>query len=272
MRAAILLGIASFVLVLPTAFAEEAMDKEQIEKWSKYYHNRAMGYELSTVDGGKTETLKLIPTPVLRWNNPLRTTTHGECYAWANDGRVRAFATIFSYPHAGGRRVSHEFNAFGDKGLSVAYDGSEFWKVGQGDAPELKPVPESPTVATTAALRVAQMRRIARAFAAESTENDETQPLRLLPAPIYRYEQGPDSKADGALFAFVMGTDPEILLLLESSDEGSTSEWRFTAARHTYTSLKMTYDGTVVWTSVKESRDEPYHARHGIDQQPAVLE
>ena len=40
--------------------------------------------------------------------------------------------------------------------------------------------------------------------------------LRLLPTPIARYGEPGTKLLDGALFAFVLGTDPEVFLFLEA--------------------------------------------------------
>jgi hypothetical protein len=57
--------------------------------------------------------------------------------------------------------------------------------------------------------------------------------LRLLPQPLFRYE--PDREVpdlvDGALFAFVQGTDPQSLLILEARRDGTKVGWHFAFAR-----------------------------------------
>ena len=75
------------------------------------------------------------------------------------------------------------------------------------------------------------MRSIAGGFAgrlldARVERAGEEQALRLLPKPLYRYERpdGPTSSSDGALFAFVLGTDPEVFLLLEAADRPGALE------------------------------------------------
>ena len=63
-------------------------------------------------------------------------------------------------------------------------------------------------------------------------ENQTPLELRLLPQPLFRYETGNDPELiDGALFAFVQGTDPQSLLLLEARDDAKTARWYFAFAR-----------------------------------------
>ena len=47
-------------------------------------------------------------------------------------------------------------------------------------------------------------------------EGSDREELRLLPQPVYRYESEDPEVQDGGVFAFVQGTDPEVLLLLEA--------------------------------------------------------
>ena len=59
------------------------------------------------------------------------------------------------------------------------------------------------------------MRRLAQDFSGAMRERDVVQRLRALPQPIYRYKVA-SSDEDGAVFAYVSGTDPELLVVIES--------------------------------------------------------
>ncbi|MAG94065.1 MAG: hypothetical protein CMJ48_09980 [Planctomycetaceae bacterium] len=54
-----------------------------------------------------------------------------------------------------------------------------------------------------------------------------TRQLRRLSQPIYRYESDNANLLDGAMFAFVQGTDPEVFLLLEARSKGNNHQWEF---------------------------------------------
>ena len=84
---------------------------------------------------------------------------------------------------------------------------------------------------------------------ADSTDREE---LRLLPRPLYRYEPNGDAGKestviDGAVFAFVMGTDPESLLLIEAVKRGEKETWEFGFARRTSGELEGRHKDKVVW-------------------------
>ncbi|QEF97412.1 hypothetical protein Mal15_14520 [Stieleria maiorica] len=116
------------------------------------------------------------------------------------------------------------------------------------DQLELKPVPSAPSVATDGGKRLVQMRGIARQFKAEMIHNSQTNHLRLLPQPLFRYDDS-TAEFDGALFAFVWdnGTDPELLLRLDVQQRDGNSVWMFQAVRFTWRQLRLSHKGETVW-------------------------
>jgi hypothetical protein len=67
------------------------------------------------------------------------------------------------------------------------------------------------------------MKEIARRFHCRLSGNGpEDQDLRLLPSPIYGYNSDQADVLDGALFAYVQGTDPEVILMCRGSAAGWT--------------------------------------------------
>ncbi len=71
--------------------------------------------------------------------------------------------------------------------------------------------------------------------------------LRLLPQPLYRFGSDKGKPIDGALFAFVQSTDPELLLLLEVRQEGDQRKWSYALARMTSHPLEARYKDRVIW-------------------------
>jgi hypothetical protein len=51
---------------------------------------------------------------------------------------------------------------------------------------------------------------------------------RLLAKPLLSYHERPER--DGAIFAFVQDTDPEVLLILENRAHGDGTRWEFAIA------------------------------------------
>src|SRR5262249_53144581 len=135
---------------------------------------------------------------------------------------------------------------------------------------EFHDVPDGPAPAETPVLRLAQMKALGARFTATLTgwKDDESdkEVLRLLPRPLYRY----DMKAardthlnlrDGALFAFVQGTDPEVLLLVEAVVLDDRPRWQYAFARATSGALEARLGDELVWrvarANDKASRTDP---------------
>ena len=71
--------------------------------------------------------------------------------------------------------------------------------------------------------------------------------MRLLAQPIYRYEKPEGDLIDGALFVFVLGTDPEALLLIEAHQVDGTPRWQYGLARMSNVNLRVSDRGRPVW-------------------------
>src|SRR5205823_183628 len=89
--------------------------------------------------------------------------------------------------------------------------------------------------ADTAAGRQLQMRALARRFTGYLAEpgeaDDKLTELRLMAKPLHQYEATDGSGREGAVFALVTTTDPEIVLLIESRKAKGGVSARATATR-----------------------------------------
>ena len=78
------------------------------------------------------------------------------------------------------------------------------------------------------------MRLLAREFRARikavNRGGDIDEELRLLAQPVYRYKSEDPTVLDGAIFSFVRGTDPELLLLIEARKVDSGVVWEYALA------------------------------------------
>ncbi|MCG8649194.1 MAG: hypothetical protein MI861_05140, partial [Pirellulales bacterium] len=97
--------------------------------------------------------------------------------------------------------------------------------------------------------RLAQMRGLARRFKASYPPGigDGQGSFRLLAQPVYRYNSKSHNIIDGAVFTFVMGTDPELILVIEAVESGKGQQWRFAAAPLTNLPMRLDYQDTRVW-------------------------
>jgi hypothetical protein len=224
---------------------------EQIEKSVHWYD------VFPTADA----TNPLTPQPVLRWRNVVRGQV-GEAMmvVWPHNGRPVAMASI--YPWDG--LMCHEFDSLSRRNNPVARDKDRvIWSPATAGG-EFKDVPGTPKPGRTPAERLLQMKAIAGRFQATMTgwqaDNSDQEALRLLPRPLYRYEltnaKDPDPDLrDGALFAYVLGTDPEVVLILEAVGTAEKADWQYALVRATSGGLEVKLDNRVVWTAPKFPAD-----------------
>jgi hypothetical protein len=199
----------------------------------------------------------LTPVPVIRWRNVVRG-QEGEAMmvVWPHNGRPIAMASI--YPWNG--NMCHEFDSLSRENKLIARDKDRVIWSPETAGVEFKEVPRAPKPAKTAPERLRQMKAIAEGFKATMTgwmaDNSDQEALRLLPRPLYRYDltnaKEPDpSLLDGALFAYVIGTDPEVVLILEAIGTADKAEWQHAFVRATSGGLEVKLGDLVVWTAPK---------------------
>jgi hypothetical protein len=162
-------------------------------------------------------------------------------------------ATIFQ----NGNEICHEFGSLSRSNKIVVRDKTRVvWSPGKAGV-EFRNFPDAPAPAEDRAACLRQMKSLAGRFTARlpPLDGDKGQPevLRLLSSPLYRYEIK-DSKGtspilrDGAMFAFVMGTDPEAVLLLEVVEREGKASWQYAVARATAYPVEASLGDEVVWS------------------------
>jgi hypothetical protein len=156
-----------------------------------------------------------------------------------------------------GNEICHEFGSLSRSKKIVVRDKTRVvWSPGKAGV-EFRDFPDAPAPAEDGAARLRQMKSLAGRFTARlrplNVDNGEPEVLRLLPRPLYRYELK-DSKGtspilrDGAMFAFVMGTDPEVVLLLEAVEREGKAVWQYAVARATSYGVEASLGDEVIWS------------------------
>jgi hypothetical protein len=191
----------------------------------------------------------------LRWANNTRGSEDGVTLLFVHAGRPLAAACI--YPWA--KRLEHDFGSLSRDKIVARRDGEIVWQP-QTPGVAFADIPDAPAPAATRAQRLRQMKTLAEKFQATllgwKTDNSDREELRLLSRPLYRYDPKEGAVTDGAVFAFTMGTDPEVLLLVEAVKAGEAEKWQYAFARRTSGELEARLAGAVVW---KAERFPPQH-------------
>jgi hypothetical protein len=207
------------------------------------------------IEPGRPATAR--PEPVLRFSNPGVGRVYGDVFLFIGEGRPEAVMSIFKWftPWTG---FEAEMHSLSTSPLKARRDGQVVWEPVRPGI-EMKDVPDAPSPAASALERLGQMRTISGSFAghlldARVEATGEDQALRLLPKPLYRYEPKDPALVDGALFAFVLGTDPEFFLLLEANESPRGPRWQYGLARMNDDPLQVTYKGKAIWKVDKVDR------------------
>jgi hypothetical protein len=248
----------------PTEDSKKADESEAAKARLKTMMD-ALGEYTIEIDGAdETQTPKLLPAPALRWTNTISGTKDGVVAIWSTGGRPDVIAQF----SGGGSVWVHEFCSTSARTFAMKRPGWATWSPKVAGV-TLRAVPKAPIPAETSLNRLAQMRKIAERFEVVDDfrpiyqePKTERHTLRLLPKPIYRYEAA-DDIVDGAVFALVITTDPEALLMIEAGKTDKGVEWRYAVARMTVYALTATLDGAEVWSQPEKlagqwRRDEPY--------------
>jgi len=204
----------------------------------------------------------LRPEPVLRFTNTVGQSQDGSIFLWGDAvGRPAAAVQVFLRRDGG---WYHELSSLSAGRLVAKSADIVEWRPSRAGV-EFKPVPDAPRPAASAESRLRQIQAMARDFSASDEFRFESwQSLRLLSKPLARYGKPESRVTDGALFAFVLTTDPEAFLMIEAVAGTDGTEWRYAFAPMSIYPLKASYKGREVW-SLEDRRggdpNEPFHVR-----------
>jgi hypothetical protein len=232
--------------------AQEASDKPATAK-AAVLLDQAQAYDIRL--DGAAKPLLLKPEPIFNWTNPERLQHKGTVYVWLVDNRPQVIGSLFTYELRDQVFEKHAFHSLADRPLESKFADRLAWKPLEAGL-RWQPL-DGPELATNSRQRQSQMRQLARDFKCTLIDPKlGPTELRFLPKPIYEYA-APEAKVlDGAIFAFVIATDPEALLVMEATDRG----WRYAFARFHYWELHAEREGKEVW---KVAADDQMHNRLG---------
>lgn len=265
------------LVCLASATAESADDATAVEirkRWQSLYEKRAESLSVSFADSSQ-RTVRLQPQPLLTYSNPVRNVQgHGSVFLWTESGRpvlIAAFWSAAEPSQPGTRRLSREWHSLVPDTLDVNISAKVAWR-STGPGIEWRRVKDADEPSKSRALRLTQMRRMMSRVRAE-IETGESE-LRLMSQPIYRYPEGA-GVLDGAIFAFVMGTDPELLAVLEAqTGRDGRSEWSLGFVHFTNAAVRAAIDGMEVYQAPRWSQTESaarHHLGIAVERHPAEL-
>ncbi|MCI0361343.1 MAG: hypothetical protein L0211_22905 [Planctomycetaceae bacterium] len=271
--------VAALLVAVTPCLADEndADDPQQRAERLEIMKGQAAAYTL-TFDKSSAK-LALHDEPVLRFSNPVSGVPDGIVAMWKDGQRPAVFAQVFQTKT--GLWV-HEVQSLAAGSLTMTQQNTTFWQP-QEPCEEFRRLTDAPAAAGSAGRRLVQMKALAGEFSAaddfkiSSTDKEPTRhELRMLPTPIYRYADPDAGIEDGAVFAFVHGTDPEVFLVLESraaeskSGKTGTPGWHYTLAPMTCWAVTVQRQGKEVWSLPERlNKSKPNHLYHVWLHKPA---
>jgi hypothetical protein len=206
-------------------------------------------------DGPADDSYRVKTEPALRFTNTVGDSLDGTIFLWLGDGDRPAAAVQVFQIRSG---VWHqEWTSLATCPLVTKSDSPPDWRPSRGGV-EFKPIPGAPKPAESAAERLRQIHALTGDFKVRDFFRGQSwQPLRLMPKPLARYGKPGSDVTDGALFAFVLTTDPECFLTIEARKGENGVEWQYAFAPMTVYGLEGLCKERVVWSLDFRRSGEP---------------
>ncbi|HWB07840.1 MAG TPA: hypothetical protein VG826_01255 [Pirellulales bacterium] len=249
------------VAVQPPDEQQKDRPKSRAEAWQPMFDRAAEAYAIYR-DREHSQRLQVHTAPLYKWKAASAGDgLFGSVYVWTYRGCPESVASLWRSVEGKTSLMKHELHSLSEALLEAEPVPGHPWTPKAGLPRE--PIDSAPTPAAKAPARLAQMRRLANTFSGYTeAAGDVRRELRLLPAPLYRYESTDPDVVDGALFAFVcsVGTDPEAFLLLEARQTAEGPRWRYALARFSHADTFISFDQNPVWKSVRGVDDTFAHS------------
>lgn len=236
----------------PLVFGQQAPSSSDPTDQLAEMRRRAEVVSVTAPDGAESLRFPLIETPLFRYSDPRRSIIDAALWGFGAQGRPAALLKTESYEINGRRHWVYCLATLSDRLIEAKWDdGAMFEAKTPGLA--LHAVANGPSPAASAPRRLLQFKRLAQRFSATIQNGvDNRDQMRLMPTPICRYDDADSGLIDGAVFGYTMGTNPDVLLVIElHRAPGGNSEWRCGAAG-------MTSAGFVVRLDQNEIASQPF--------------
>jgi hypothetical protein len=260
----------------PTPPAADKPDNKAEAEEARAVAKKLAGEYVFQLDKASGTKLRLETEPVLRWLLQLDRRFYSDVYVWTHEGRPEVIASITNV-YGPRRAMETEIHSLSTGLPLLSHGGKVLWEP-ERPGVELKPIPGAPKPGPNAVVRLTQMRAVAAQYSVVADYgNTKKEDMRLLPAPVYRYASEKQGVTDGALFAFVRGTDPEAFLMVEARKGHDGVQWQYAFARFVgHASLRAVHLDREVWKvdalPVKVNLDpkQPYFAVRKYSDFPVV--
>ena len=211
--------------------------KNEVTKWA------------FSIESDRAAEFVLHSTPVFRATNPLRGEVYANWFVWTRKGRPEVIASVSNW-YSPRRYLGLAASSLSSRKVLGTRDGQEVWRPRTAGI-ELRPIAGAKPPSEMPALRLTQMRALAREFTAEFRRQatvPEGGMLRLLNQPLHRYTDTREDLQDGAIFAFANGTAPQLILLIEAREDSAGMRWEYALAPMNSTEFHVWHDEREIWS------------------------
>lgn len=219
--------------------ASRELRKLRMEKM----RDRVAGLSITGRDGKPTG---FTYEPALRFDDAPRGIVDASMWMLGKSGRPAAILALEFYDND---TVMYELTSNAEPPKSVR--GAD-WEWKPQDQPfDWTKIPAKEAPGETAKLRQSQLKLLVREFTASEEFNDQVHQLRILPRPVYEYEDASRGILSGAVFVIANGKNAEILMLVEArakTDE-EPAHWVAGFSRLATASLDVKYAKEDFWSS-----------------------
>ncbi len=201
-------------------------------------------FKVASSNDGKSTDFKIAPDALLSYTDPARNYLAGGLWKIGESGRPKGLIAIELWPDNNDPllgTIHEELNSFAIGGMELRNRTSTIWNPSETTL-TLLPLTESSQPAPTAERRLLQMKTLARKFAVTEIYRGDSSVLRMLPRQIDRYEDTAEQIQDAAMFAFVSGTNPELIVIVECCG----NRWQYGLTRLSWAELRVEFDGKEV--------------------------
>lgn len=245
--ATMLIGVSCFVARSPARAAQDEQARTQSDEKTELADllDDARHYVIQTT---KPEALlKLHEPPVFNFTNAERNQERGSVFVWLYDGRPAVIGQFFRFNRTTGRSKKHALHSLAQVPLEARFNEKLAWTPDEAGI-AWRSFPEAPAVAASHNQRLLQMRQLARPFKVNLIDpKKNTTELRLVARPVFEYAAPNAGVTDGAVFLYVVGTDPEGILLVEAFEDQKQAGFRYAFARFHYWKLAAQLADRTVW-------------------------
>ena len=252
MKPTTFVAICGVLFVTSLASGQDSLSKNGESKKEETFERKLIDRTIAELkfSHGDKDAKPMESKIILRWPNPVRQVEDGATAIWIEKGRPQAGCCVWT----DNGHLSFCFGLLSAGPVLAELDGQTLWnpKRPGPSMTSFQPIPNASAPAKDAGARLRQMKELARRFSSKMVDpTGKHEPLRLLASPLYRYDiAAADSQqpviSDGALFGFVMGTDPESLLMIEARQTPNGDQWQYAAAKRTDGLVEILLDDKLV--------------------------